>query len=171
MPSFKQFLHKVVVRVCDTQMNERLGLLIDDAVRRPVTFRANLGDLTVTEETLDGLVLVGPADGPNGVEDIARQITRCLVKILATDEVWWLPVNASRDPVTRFWSVECVPLLLFTRATSRTDEQILRASGYDPETRERPTPTGWLCKQCGEPNKSEWAECRNCGSTQREVTL
>lgn len=162
-------LHKLLVRVCDQRMNERVGLLIDDAVRRPVTFRTNRGGLDPDTATLDGLVLIGPDAGLNGVGALRRHVGECLVKCLATDETWWVPLNAYRDGPTGYWSVECVPLVAYTRLTSRSDEFILRQSGYDPETRER-TVTGWLCGRCGEPNKSEWPACHNCNAIRQEQT-
>ena len=132
-----EILHKLLVRVCDQRLNEAVGLLVDDAVRRPVTFRTNRGGLDPGEATLEGLVLIGPDQGPNGLEDLRRHVGECLVKILATAEVWWLPLNAHRDSATGYWRVECVPLVAYTRVSSRSDEAILEMSGYDPETRER----------------------------------
>lgn len=157
-----EVLHKLLVRVCDMRMNEQVGLLIEDAVRRPVWFRINRGGLDPSTATLDGLVLIGPDQGPNGVEDLRRHVGECLVKCLTTDEVWWVPLNAYRDGPTGWWSVECVPLVAYTRLSSRSDEFILKQSGYDPVTREQ-RPSGWMCGQCGEPNKSEWPACHNCG--------
>jgi hypothetical protein len=123
----------VLVRLCDKQLNERLGVLVEDSVRRDVTFAVRQG-LDSGERTLPGLSLIGPDDGPNGLEDIRRRVGECLLKILSTDEVWWLPLNARRDGLTGLWTIESVPLVAWTRVSSRTDESILTASGYDPAT-------------------------------------
>lgn len=164
-----EILHKLLVRVCDQRMNEKAGLLIDDAVRRPVTFRTNRGGLDPSEATLDGLVLIGPDGGHNGVEDIRRRIGECLVKCLTTEEVWWVPLNAYRDAPTGWWSVECVPLVAYTRVTARSDEFILEQSGYDPVTRERRPSEwsgGWVCPRCSAANRPDWPACNNCGTQQ-----
>jgi hypothetical protein len=172
-----EVLHKLLIRLCDQRMNEKLGLLINDAVRRPVTFqvRTEVTGLADTR-TLDGLVLIGPDEGPNGVEDIRRHIGECMIKVLSTAEVWWIPTRATRDPVTAFWSIECVPLIDFTRISSKSDDFILGVSGYDvagnpvevPPPAGGPRPTGWLCGACGEPNRTAWSECHSCNTPQQQ---
>lgn len=129
-----EVMHNLLVRMCDQKLNEVLGILVEDAVRRPVTFRVNRGGLDPGEATLDGLVLIGPDDGPRGVEDLRRRVGECSIKVLATPEVWWLPLNAYRDAPTGYWSIECVPLVEWTKVASRPDSEILNAVGIDPET-------------------------------------
>lgn len=114
-------------------------------------------------------MLIGPDEGPHGVAELRRHVGESLVKCLSTDEVWWIPVGAYRDDTTGYWSVECVPLIPYTRLTSRSDAQIFEASGIDPETRHAKS-TGWLCHRCGEPNRTEWPACRNCGEKQTGTT-
>ena len=87
------------------------------------------GNINPDEHTMGGIVLIGDGDT---LEPIARNIGRITLKILATDELLWLPLQARRD--FGAWTVEAVPMVDWMRLTTRSDESVLRAANIDPAT-------------------------------------
>ncbi len=130
-------LRMVLVRAMQRGTWNEMGYTVaQQAIRRPVTFRANRGG-EVSEKTLDGLALIGSGNehpGDLSIEPLARDIGNIAIKIDKTTELLWLPVAAHRDPLVGMWTIECVPLVEWFRASQRADEEILRLAGIDPET-------------------------------------
>lgn len=119
----------IVIRACDASgLNELGGTIAPEALRRPITFRINRGGLDADHHNMDGLVLIGNDD----LEPTARHVGQIILKIMRTPELLWMPVNARRD--FGAWTIEAVPLVDYLRLTSRTDDQLCRASHIDPTT-------------------------------------
>lgn len=141
-------LRQVLVRVMQNGSWSEIGYTVaHQAIRRPVTFRANRVG-TPSEETLDGLALIGESNdrpGKLSIEPLAREVGQVAIKIDRTPELLWLPVAAHRDELVGMWTVECVPLVAWFRLSQRSDAEILRLAGVDPATGElldaRPCPT------------------------------
>lgn len=122
-----------LVRCCDKQLNEMVGAVVPEILRRDITFRVNIGGLTPDEHTMPGIVVIGGGqDRPGDLESIARHTGQVMLKILTTPETLWMPVAARRE--FGVWVIEAVPLLDFVRLTARTDEAICRDSHIDPTT-------------------------------------
>ncbi|MCT7372720.1 DnaJ-like cysteine-rich domain-containing protein [Mycolicibacterium llatzerense] len=140
-------LRQVLVRVMRNGEWSEMGYTVaHQAIRRPVTFRANRGG-EVSPQTLDGLALIGENNdhpGKLSMEPLARDVGQVALKIERTTELLWLPVAAHRDELVGMWTVECVPLVEWFRVSQRSDEEILRLAGVNPETGElldvRPCP-------------------------------
>ena len=126
---------RVMVRlIARDGLGEQGYTLAHEMMRRPVTFRVNLGGTDTGEETLDGLVLIGEGAGKAGaltIEPLARMIGMIVLKILRTDEMLWVPVSAHRDPMVDMWRLECIPLIPWLRLCSRSDEALLKLAGID----------------------------------------
>lgn len=126
---------RVLVRlIARDGLGEQGYTLAHEMIRRPVTFRVNLGNIDTGEETLDGLVLIGEGSHKAGeltIEPLARMIGMITLKILRTEEMLWVPVSAHRDPMVDMWRLECVPLVPWLRLCSRDDETLLRLAGVD----------------------------------------
>lgn len=124
----------VLVRWLTDGLNEAGGALFPEMLRRDVTFRTRKGDAATgiideaVDLTLPGIVLVGNDEH----EPLARRVGAVVFKIMRTDELLWLPVNARRE--FGAWSVEAVPLIDWMHVVSRTDDAILAASNIDPAT-------------------------------------
>lgn len=123
-----QHMRNVVVRHLFGPFNEGGGALIPDVFRRDITFRTRRG-LDESEHTMPGIALTG---GPE-LDAMARAVGTLVLKIMRTDELLWIPLNAHRA-LWGGWDIECVPLVEWLKLTSRSDEQICKASGVDPET-------------------------------------
>ncbi|MDO3312378.1 Uncharacterised protein [Mycobacteroides abscessus subsp. abscessus] len=126
----EQHIQKVLVRYMSDALNEVGGALIPDVFRRPaielrVRTRGTIDQSTVT---MPGIELAG---GPD-MEPLARNVGKLILKIMSTDEVLWVAVNARSD--FGGWNIECVPLVEHMKLSTPTDEQVLKASGIDPET-------------------------------------
>lgn len=126
-------LRRVLVRCCDKQLNEMVGAIAPDIIRRDITFRTNLGGLTPDEHSMPGIVIIGGGqDHPGDWEGIARAVGQVMLKILATPETVWMPVKAALE--FGAWTIEAVPLIDFVRLTARSDEAIIGNSSIDPST-------------------------------------
>ncbi|WJR32442.1 hypothetical protein P3F83_18195 [Mycobacteroides immunogenum] len=126
----EQHIQKVLVRYMSDALNEVGGALIPDVFRRPaielrVRTRGTIDQSTVT---MPGIELAG---GPD-MEPLARNVGKLILKIMRTDEILWVAVNARQD--FGGWTVDCVPLVAYVKLTTPTDGQTLRANGIDPET-------------------------------------
>lgn len=119
-------IRHVVVRALDG-LNEIAGFLVPEILRRDITIRTRTG-LDPNEHTMPGAVLIGT----DNLEPLARSVGRIALKILRTEELLWLPVQARQD--FGAWTIEAVPLVDWMRLTARTDDDILRASGVNPAT-------------------------------------
>lgn len=118
----------VLIRVLEMgSLNEAVGIIAPETLRRDVTFttRRPAGP---GEETMPGLVIIGGDD----LEPMARTTGRIVLKIMSTDELLWLPVNAHRE--FGAWTIEAVPLTDWMRLTTIPDATILRTSNIDPTT-------------------------------------
>lgn len=118
----------VLIRVLEMgSLNEAVGIIAPETLRRDVTFitRRPSGP---GEETLPGLVIIGGDD----LEPMARSVGRIVLKVMSTDELLWLPVNARRE--FGAWTVEAVALTDWMRLTTIPDATILRTSNIDPAT-------------------------------------
>jgi hypothetical protein len=126
---------RVLVRVIARDgLGEQGYTMAHEMIRRPVTFRVNLGGVEAGEDTLDGVVLIGEGANRAGeltIEPLARMIGNITLKILRTDAMLWVPVSAHRDPMVDMWRIECVPLVAWLRLCSRDDETLLRLAGVD----------------------------------------
>jgi hypothetical protein len=122
-------LRHVVARAMTDGLNETCGFLIPQIIRRDIVFRTRTADtFDHTQATMPGIVLIGG----DTLEPLARAVGRVTLKILATDELLWLPLQSARD--FGDWTIEAVPLTAWMRLTARPDHTILRASGINPET-------------------------------------
>jgi hypothetical protein len=125
----------VLVRVVARDgLGEQGYTIAHDLIYRPIKFRVNLGGVEAGDETLPGLVLIGEGSRPGAItlEPIARMVGGCTLKILSTEELLWVPVNARRSEVD-MWTVECVPLAPWLRLVSRPDDAMLRLAGLDEQ--------------------------------------
>lgn len=121
-------LRNIVVRALTDGLNETGGLVIPEILYRDITFATRTpSDPNPSEHTMPGIVLIGDSDN---LEPIARNIGRITLKIMATHELLWLPLQARRD--FGAWTVEAVPLTDWIRLTTRSDESVLRAAGINP---------------------------------------
>ncbi|SIL45161.1 hypothetical protein [Mycobacteroides abscessus] len=130
MTAPEQHLRNVLVRYMSDALNEVGGALIPDVFRRPaIPLRVRTrGSLDRSEITMPGIELAG---GPD-MEPLARNVGKLILKIMRTDEVLWVAVNAQQD--FGGWSIDCVPLVDHMRLSTPTDEQTLNANGINPET-------------------------------------
>lgn len=118
----------VLIRVLEIgSLNEAVGIIAPETLRRNVTFTSRRPS-GPSEETMPGLVIIGGDD----FEPMARNTGRIILKIMSTDELLWLPVNAHRE--FGAWTIEAVPLTDWMRLTTIPDTTILRASNIDPAT-------------------------------------
>lgn len=118
----------IVVRALTDGLNEAGGVIATELLRRDIRFQTRTaGDLNPAEHTMGGIVLIGDGDT---LEPLARNIGRITLKILATQELLWLPLQARRD--FGAWTVEAVPLVDWMRLTTRSDDTVLRAAGINP---------------------------------------
>lgn len=126
---------RVLVRVVARDgLGEQGYTMAHEVIRRPITFRVNLGGVESGEETLPGVALIGEGANRPGeltLEPIARMIGGITLKIERTAEYLWVPVNAHRDSMVDMWTVECVPLIAWLRICSRSDEALLALAGVD----------------------------------------
>lgn len=120
----------IVIRACDASgLNELGGAIAPQTIRRDVTFLTRTREHPdTTDHTMAGLVIIGN----DNLEHVARVIGQIILKIMATPELLWMPVNARREFAA--WTIECVPLVDYLRFTSRTDDQLCRACHIDPTT-------------------------------------
>lgn len=125
---------RVLVRVVARDgLGEKGYTVAHEMIRRPVTFRVNLGGFEAGKETLPGLVLIGEGTkaGTLTIEPIARMIGAITLKVERTSEYLWVPVNAHRDSMVDMWRIECVPLIGWLRVCSRSDESLMHLGGVD----------------------------------------
>lgn len=124
----EKHMRNVVVRHMSDVLNEQSCALIPDVFRR-AGIRVNVRTgLERSEVAVPGIDLAG---GPE-LEQLARQVGRLILKIMCTDEILWLAINAHAD--FGGWTIECVPLVEWLKLSTPTDTQVLKASGIDPET-------------------------------------
>lgn len=123
-------MRNVLVRYMSDALNEVGGALIPDVFRRPtIPLRVRTrGSLDRSEITMPGIELAGGSD----MEPLARNVGKLILKIMRTDEVLWVAVNAHAD--FGGWNIDCVPLIEHMKLSSPTDAQTLKANGIDPET-------------------------------------
>lgn len=126
---------RVLIRVVARDgLGEQGYTLAHEVIRRPVTFRVNLGGVEAGEETLPGVVLIGEGINKSGaltIEPLARMVGNITLKIERTDEYLWVPVNAHRDSMVDMWRIECAPLIAWLRLCSRSDDALMALAGID----------------------------------------
>lgn len=130
MTAQEQHMRTVLVRFMSDALNEVGGAVIPDVFRRdaiPLTVRAR-ESLDRSEMNMPGIELAG---GPE-LEMLARKVGKLILKIMRTDEVLWVAVNAHAD--FGGWNVQCVPLIEHMKLSSTTDAQVMNANGINPET-------------------------------------
>ncbi len=149
-------MRQVLVRIVDnTGSWQEVGYTIaSEVIRRPVTFRTRLGGPTgqVGDATLDGVALLGEGgkEGHLSIEPIAHMLGQQALKIARTTELLWLPVTAHRNHLVDLWTIECVPLVSWFTLSQRTDDDILRLGGVNPDTGELLLPDEEnRCPRCG----------------------
>jgi len=119
----------VLIRVLEIgSLNEAVGIIAPETLRRDVTFTTRSPHGGHGQETMPGLVVIGGDD----LEPMARNIARIVLKIMSTDELLWLPVNAHR--AFGAWTIEAAPLTDWMRLTTIPDATILRTSNINPAT-------------------------------------
>lgn len=122
-------LRHVVVRALADGLNEAGGIVVPEILYRDITFATRTADsIEPGKHTMAGIVLIGS----DTLEPLARNIGRITLKILATEELLWLPLKSRRD--FGAWTVEAVPLAAWMRLTTRSDESVLRAANINPNT-------------------------------------
>lgn len=126
---------RVLLRVVARDgLGEQGYTLAHEMIRRPVTFRVNLGGTEAGEETMPGVVLIGEGIGKSGaltIEPLARMVGNITLKIERTPELLWVPVNAHRDSMVDMWRIECAPLVPWLRLVSRSDQALMALAGID----------------------------------------
>ncbi|BAX98878.1 hypothetical protein MSTE_03578 [Mycobacteroides stephanolepidis] len=130
MTAPEQHLRNVLVRCMSGALNEVGGAVIPDVFRRPaipLTVRVR-DSIERSEKSMPGIELAG---GPE-METLARSVGKLILKIMRTDEVLWVAVNAHQD--FGGWTIDCVPLIAHIKLSSTTDAQVMNANGINPET-------------------------------------
>jgi hypothetical protein len=125
-------LKDVLVRGRAIDLSREYGAaIVNEIVRRDVTFKVHTRDGDTTEKTLLGYALIGESTpgSPHNLEPFARNLGKITVTIQRLPEFLFTPVNAHRDPMVGLWTLECVPFTEWFRLVVKTDEQILREAG------------------------------------------
>ncbi len=118
----------VLIRVLQTgSLNEAVGIIAPETLRRPITFRTRR-PAGPADETIPGLVIIGNDE----FDPMARNVGRIILKIMSTPELLWLPVNARLE--FGAWTIEAIPLTDWMRLTTIPDQTILAQSNIDPAT-------------------------------------
>lgn len=125
-------LKNVLVRGRSKDLNREYGaVIVNEILRREVTFKVHRAAGEMSEKTLTGIALIGEstAGSPHNLEPFARNIGNITITIERLPEFLFMPVNTHRDPMVGLWTVECVPFTDWFRLLVKSDAQILREAG------------------------------------------
>ena len=117
-------LRNILVRVYTMDMRRNYGnVVVANVTQRRVSFQP----LARPGMSFDvpGAVLIDSKECIGPLANAVANGIGCLVMIRATDELLWVPTKAELD-MTEYWRIEMVPWVEYLRASSESDEDIIR---------------------------------------------